>query len=118
VLAIAVPNPGSVQFRLMRGRWPHVDAPRHLFLMSAGLLDEHAREAGLELVSLTSKDPGGLGWNRFGWRHLIARPGGSKFRTAAAIAFGGCAGLVMAPIERSDLRGTTYTAIFRKRRAG
>ena len=28
VLALAMPNPGSFQFRMTRGRWPHVDAPR------------------------------------------------------------------------------------------
>jgi SAM-dependent methyltransferase len=114
VLAIAVPNPQAVQFRLMRGRWPHVDAPRHLFLIPAGLLDERARAAGLELVSLTARDRGGIYWNRFGWQHLLMRPRQSKARTALALAFGIGVAALMAPIELTDLRGSTYTAVFRK----
>jgi SAM-dependent methyltransferase len=115
VLAVAVPNPRSFQFRLMRGRWPHVDAPRHLFLIPAGLLEERARAAGLERATLTARDRGGLYWNRFGWQHLLMRPRGSKLRTTAAVAFGVGAAALMAPIELSDLRGSTYTAVFRKR---
>src|SRR5205807_1044257 len=32
VLVVATPNPRAFGFRLLRGRWTHVDAPRHLFL--------------------------------------------------------------------------------------
>src|SRR5439155_4599400 len=35
VLAIAVPNARSLQFRLLRSRWAHLDAPRHLSLTPA-----------------------------------------------------------------------------------
>jgi 2-polyprenyl-3-methyl-5-hydroxy-6-metoxy-1,4-benzoquinol methylase len=114
VLAIAVPNPQSVQFRLMRGRWPHVDAPRHLFLLPAGLLDERSKAAGVELAALTARDRSGLYWNRFGWQYLLMRPKQSRARTAVALAFGLGVAALMAPIERTDLRGSTYTAIFRK----
>ena len=33
IVALAAPNPAAFQFRLWRGRWTHVDAPRHLSLM-------------------------------------------------------------------------------------
>jgi 2-polyprenyl-3-methyl-5-hydroxy-6-metoxy-1,4-benzoquinol methylase len=115
VLAVAVPNPKSFQFRMTRARWPHVDAPRHLFLIPAALLEERARVAGLELVRLTARDRGGIYWNRFGWQHLLTRPRQSRVRTALAVAFGIGVSALMAPIELTDLRGTTYTAIFRKR---
>jgi|RhiMetdeSRZDD1v2_1073273.scaffolds.fasta_scaffold04404_17 SAM-dependent methyltransferase len=114
VLAVAVPNPRALQFRMMRARWPHVDAPRHLFLIPARLLAERARAAGLELVRLTARDRGGIYWNRFGWQHALMRPGQSKARTAVALAFGTGVAALMAPIELSDLRGSTYTAVFRK----
>jgi SAM-dependent methyltransferase len=114
VLAVAVPNPGAFQFRMMRARWPHVDAPRHLFLIPARLLAERAGAAGLEPVRLTARDRGGIYWNRFGWQHVLMRPGQSKARTAVALAFGTGVAALMAPIELSDLRGSTYTAVFRK----
>jgi SAM-dependent methyltransferase len=114
VLAVAMPNPGAFQFRLLRARWPHVDAPRHLFLIPAGLLVERARAAGLEPVRLTARDRGGIYWNRFGWQHALMRPGQSKARTTVALAFGTGVAALMAPIELSDLRGSTYTAVFRK----
>ena len=38
----------------------------------------------------------------------------SKARTAVALAFGTGVAALMAPIELSDLRGSTYTAVFRK----
>ena len=114
VLALAMPNPGAFQFRLTRGRWPHVDAPRHLFLIPAGLLDERARAAGLELAALTARDRGGIYWNRFGWQYLLMRPRPSRPRIAFALAFGFGVSTLMAPIERTDLRGSTYTAVLRK----
>lgn len=114
VLALAMPNPGAFQFRLTRGRWPHVDAPRHLFLIPAGLLDERARAVGLELAALTARDRGGIYWNRFGWQYLLMRPRPSRPRIAFALAFGFGVSTLMAPIERTDLRGSTYTAVLRK----
>jgi SAM-dependent methyltransferase len=114
IAVIAMPNPRAFQFRIMRAKWPHVDAPRHLFLVPPALLDERARAAGLELVALTSRDRGGLSWNRFGWQYLLMRPRPAKPRLAAALAFGLVAATLMAPIERTDLRGATYTAVLRK----
>jgi hypothetical protein len=114
VLALAVPNPRSTQFRITRRRWPHVDAPRHLFLLPARTVEKRARAAGLELVKLTARDRGGIYWNRFGWQHLLMRPGQSRARAALALALGTAVAAVMASIELTDLRGSTYTAVFRK----
>jgi SAM-dependent methyltransferase len=114
VAAVAVPNADSMQLRLMGGRWPHIDAPRHLYLYPPALLIERMRGHGLELVELTATDPGGRRCDLFGWQQVWVRPGGPKARTAFALAFGGGAYAVMSPIERRGLRGSTFTAIFRK----
>jgi hypothetical protein len=114
VLALAMPNPRSFQFRMTRGRWPHVDAPRRRFLIPAGLLDERARSAGLELVALTARGRGPLFRNRAGWQRLLMgrRPG--PLRRGLARAGGTTIAALMAPIEQTQLRGSTYTAVFRK----
>jgi SAM-dependent methyltransferase len=114
VLVAAVPNPAAFQFKVMKGRWPHVDAPRHLFLIPSGLLEEDASKAGLDLVGLTTSDPGGLHWNAFGWAHVLVPPRPGKAALAARLA-GGAIGRLLRPIERRDMRGATYTATFRKR---
>ncbi len=42
------------------------------------------------------------------------RPGAPKARSLAATAFGLAGFFLMSPIELSDLRGATYTAVLRK----
>jgi SAM-dependent methyltransferase len=114
VVAIAVPNADSLQLRLLGPRWPHVDAPRHLFLYPPALLLGRAAELGLELVELTATDPGSLVCNRFGWRAALVRPGMSRVRAGAAFAFGHVAHATIGPLERRGLRGSAFTAVFRK----
>lgn len=114
VAAIAVPNADSLQLELLGPRWPHVDAPRHLFLYPPALLLGRAAGLGLELVTLTTTDPGSLVCNRFGWRAAFVRPGMSKLRAGAALAFGLGAHATIGPLERRGLRGSAYTAVFRK----
>jgi hypothetical protein len=113
VLAISMPNPGSFQFRLTRGRWPNVDAPRRRFLIPAGLLDERARSFGLALVGLTTRGPSTLFSNKAGWQRLLASRG-SRDPGALARFFGAGIAALAAPMERTDLRGCTYAAVFGK----
>lgn len=115
VLALAMPNPDSIQFRLLGSRWAHVDAPRHLFLIPFSALNTRATEAGLELAHVTTGDPAGRHWNWFGWeyalrrhpaRHpsMLATRQGARLLTAA-----------LSPLERRGMNGTAYTAVFVKR---
>jgi 2-polyprenyl-3-methyl-5-hydroxy-6-metoxy-1,4-benzoquinol methylase len=116
VLAIAMPSPQSLQFRLLRGRWAHVDAPRHLFLIPYAALWARARKAGLSAALVTTSDPAGRAWNQFGWEYALRRfPARraatvSKQRLAALIARG------LGPLEHRGLSGATYTALFVKDR--
>jgi len=112
VLAVATPNPDAFQFRLLGARWTHVDAPRHLSLMPADALAARAREAGLELAVLTTDDAGGRFWNLFGWKRSLAPAGSGRARRLAATAVGAVLGRL--PTEHGALRGSTYTAVFRK----
>lgn len=114
VLVVATPNPESLQLRLLRARWPHLDAPRHLYLVPAHLLRQRADELGLESVSLTTRDPGGRAWNRFGWGHAARPPNRGRLDRIAARAAGALLAGAAAPLERRGLNGATYTAVMRK----
>jgi 2-polyprenyl-3-methyl-5-hydroxy-6-metoxy-1,4-benzoquinol methylase len=114
ILIVAMPNPEALQFRLLGARWTHVDAPRHLFLVPSQTLVERARQKRLEPVELTSDDPGGRGWNAFGWQHVLVRPRSSTPARVAALAAGRAFATVMAPFERRPMRGSTYTAVLQR----
>lgn len=111
VLAIAVPNPDSMQFRLLGARWPHVDAPRHLFLFPFDALEAQAEKLGLELASVTTSDPFGLYWNAFGWGRAIR---GVVRREWLSQQLGAVLARALARWERNRMRGATYTAVFIK----
>jgi hypothetical protein len=70
---------------------------------------------GLEMVASTCADPAGRHWNRFGWEyalriHPARRSGGRLTRVG-----GGAIAALLAPLERSGLRGATYSGVFVKR---
>lgn len=113
LLAIAVPNVDSLQFRALGKRWAHVDAPRHLRLVPADTLTRLGSDAGLRRVEITTNDPDGYECNLFGWARALQR-----HRTdvvpplTAKAALGLCA--VLAPIERTGQRGSAVTVLMRR----
>jgi SAM-dependent methyltransferase len=61
VVAISVPNFGSWQARRFRGRWFHLDLPRHRVHFTAATLERALREAGFDGVrTSTSTSLAGL----------------------------------------------------------
>ena len=119
ILVVAAPAPDSLQWKLFRRLWAHLDAPRHVALVPANVVKIQMMSRGLHLEWSTSRDPGGRGWNRFGWEHswrlllsrLMDREGRSMrleralARICEAIAW---------PIEVLLDRGTAYTLVFRR----
>jgi hypothetical protein len=115
VLALATPNPQSLQFRLLGGRWAHVDAPRHLFLIPFPALRERAAALGLDVVAVTTSDPAGRHWNWFGWEYAARRHPARHPSTRSSQALAHALALALAPIERHGMNGTAYTAVLVKR---
>ena len=115
VFALAMPNPDSLQFRLLGGRWAHVDAPRHLFLIPFAALRERAEKLGLEFRLLTTSDPATRGWNVFGWEYAIRRHPARRRSTLVTRTCSRALALGLAPLERRGMNGTAYTAVFVKR---
>jgi SAM-dependent methyltransferase len=114
LLAIATPNPESFGMRVLGRRWPHVDAPRHLFLVPVRALRERARSAGLSEVAYTTDDPGGRHWNRFAWEHALRGPRPSPRRARIAGLMGLAATVAALPLDRRPGRGAAYTVVLRK----
>jgi SAM-dependent methyltransferase len=117
VLAIAAPNPRALQFKLLRRRWAHLDAPRHQFLIPAQTVARRCSECGLHLVSSTTADPGGRECNRFGWEYALRRSPRSEPGTPARGALAGLIVRALAPIETRGENGCAYTSIFVKSRS-
>jgi len=114
VLAVAMPNPQSLQFRLLRGRWAHVDAPRHLFLIPYAALRARVRDAGLRPVLVTTSDPAGRAWNRFGWEYALRRFPARHHATLRVRLLARLLTYGLGPVEHRGLAGATYTALFVK----
>ncbi|MFZ4855026.1 MAG: class I SAM-dependent methyltransferase [Desulfuromonadaceae bacterium] len=64
VIAVAVPNIESVQARLTRENWFHLDLPRHLWHFSEKWLSKELADCGFEQIAVRRLD---LAHNVFGW---------------------------------------------------
>ena len=115
IMAIASPNPDAWQFRLMRNRWPHVDAPRHLQLIPVRLIIEILSRHNFNLLLATCDDRGGRRWNTFGWQRLIINSlPSSRVATAVGLATGAGLGAMLTPFDGRPLRGAAYTLILKR----
>jgi len=56
ILLIAIPNIESLEFKIFKGRWKHVDAPRHLYFYPHESLSRLCRESGLVPLEMTTTD--------------------------------------------------------------
>ncbi|MGO9956929.1 MAG: methyltransferase domain-containing protein [Solirubrobacteraceae bacterium] len=114
IVALAAPNPEAFQFRVLGSRWTHLDAPRHLVLIPADELARLGRELGLEAVLLTTLDAGTLAWNHFGWRESLAGFAQGRYVRFGLRLLGSLLARAMAPLDRRELRGSTYTLVLRR----
>lgn len=114
ILLIATPNPESFQFGVFGSRWVHLDAPRHVHLVPRALLARRMEALAMRPLQVTSRDPGSVGWDDFGWRFSMANlaplPGLKRaFRFAGRFLTP-----LAAPFERREGAGSAYTAIYEK----
>lgn len=114
ILVLATPNPEALQFRLFGRFWTHLDAPRHLHLLSSSTVAEQARALGLAPVLITTTDAGSLGWNSFGWAMSLRNFFGAAPLRAIAHLGGRIINKLVAPVERRGQRGSAYTIILRR----
>lgn len=115
VMVIATPSPSAFQFRLLKEKWPHVDAPRHLWLFPVELLIDYLVPLGLEPVMVTFDDKGARSWNRFGWQRYLMNYFNNKQVQRLAYILGYLIYLPMGIFDRQNGRGSSYTVIFQKK---
>lgn len=114
VALIAAPNPEAFQFRVLRGRWPHVDAPRHVSLIPLALLVERARRHGLVPAWATTDDEGARKWNLFGWEQALGNMGRGGKAASRLRRVGQWIARAAEPFDRREGWGSAYTVVFRK----
>lgn len=114
VLALATPNPRSLQARLLGGRWAHLDAPRHLSLISIDALRATAPRLGLDLLGVTTTDETGLALNRLGWERSLLSAPAMRPNPRLAWTVGTVLTALARPWERRALRGAAWTAVLRR----
>lgn len=114
IAVIATPNPCAVQFGFWGGRWTHLDAPRHVVLVPPELLVGRMERRGMQLVQMTTSDPGGIGWNEFGWIFSFTNLSSAPWLKRPLRVLGRMARAMVRATEDQEGRGAAYTAIFRK----
>lgn len=72
-IIIEVPSADSWIFKIMRAVWPHLDAPRHVFLPTNQGMREVARRNGMKVEQVVNRDKGA--WGAFSISHFGNRTG-------------------------------------------
>ncbi len=111
VLALGVPNPRSLQFRLLRSRWAHLDAPRHLCLMPEEALIARLREHGLRPLQAMTGDPFGLVCSLHGWAYALRRRPARADSPASVIHAARLLTRALGPIEHRRRQGPALTLL-------
>lgn len=114
ILVVAAPNPNAWQFRVQGKYWPHVDAPRHVFLIPPVVLSGFVSRMGMKEIRLTTRDPGSIGWNIFGWQHFLSNCSRNRLGKFWLQFVGECVGHCLGFFENREGRGSAYTAIYQK----
>jgi SAM-dependent methyltransferase len=115
VLALGVPNPHALQFRLLGSRWAHLDAPRHLSLVPEPALSARMRELGLRRVEADSYDLFSRLCSLHAWVYALRRHPARGDARAATVRAAQALRMLLAPLERRDLRGPALTLLYAKR---
>ena len=114
VLLLSTPNPASLQARLLGRFWPHLDAPRHLYLIPQTWMQAFGRKHGLDVVLDTTRDVGSLALNGYAW-YLAVRNAIGREHMNKGVEYA-TAGLATAlrPWEALEGWGCSYTVAFRR----
>ena len=118
ILVVATPNPDSLQFRLFKDDWVHVDAPRHLHLIPMRLLEAWMEKPGIRKRILSAQFGDNTDHDIYGWRESLKNRHTQRPIRFSMFVLGGIISKLIAPFERRSDRGTTYLGVFQKMKDG
>ena len=115
LVVIAVPNIASIQARLFRARWYHLDVPRHLFHYSPRTLRRLMESHGFKILAIDqwSREHNGAGI--LGSVMRLSPPGESLVRMAFRKIIAARVTYLLSLIESSIGRGGTFTIFASKK---
>lgn len=114
VLFIASPDPDSLQFRLFKHFWVHLDAPRHLNLIPMKLLTNFLSNKGLEAVCFSSGESPGGKYSEFGWCQSLRNLSRSPLFGKCLFVIGKYINNIIRFIDKKKKINSTYLVVFQK----
>jgi 2-polyprenyl-3-methyl-5-hydroxy-6-metoxy-1,4-benzoquinol methylase len=115
ILLLALPNPDSYEFSVLKAAWRHLDAPRHLYFFPLRTLTEICRENGMEPLEITTADKLSQILARDNWRNWARSWIPVRY---VRRVMGGVAGRILYRVtyrkQMEEGRGSGYTAVFIK----
>lgn len=115
ILLVAIPNIQSYEFGVLKSRWVHIDAPRHLYFYPLDSLTSLCKQNGLSCVEATTVDQLSQLLRRSSWRawgnRLVSWP--FMGRVLSAI-LGRLDWLIVGSAGRREGAGAGITAIYKK----
>jgi SAM-dependent methyltransferase len=116
ILLLAMPNPDSYEFSVLKGLWMHLDAPRHLYLFPIKTLLQICDTNGLKPLELTTADTFSNIQSRHAWQHLLRSSVPiPKLRQLLAITVGNLLYRWGYPQQMLEGHGSAYTGVFVRR---
>ena len=115
VLVIAVPNFDSVQARVFRGRWYHLEVPRHLYHFTPGSLRRLLDAGGFDVLAEYQRSPEHNWAGILGSLVPLVATNGSYAGRVARLVAGRPLARGAAALETAFHRGGTFTLISESR---
>jgi len=118
---LSLPNPSSLGFKLFKSKWPHLDAPRHLYLIESQYLISLFLKKKFRLILKTSNDLDSKYNNRISYSIFISNFYNkknffnlNKFHRYFLNIIGLIIEKLLFFFENKNFQGSCYTLIFKK----
>jgi 2-polyprenyl-3-methyl-5-hydroxy-6-metoxy-1,4-benzoquinol methylase len=111
-LFISTPNSLSLQFKLLKSFWPHLDAPRHQNIFNYNSIKDQFKKYNFEQVKINWGIDSIL-WNRFGWISFFNNIFKKKNKVIS-IFLGNLIFLIFLPLEIIPGLSSSFITVYKK----